>query len=118
MVCVGCGAGWFCLFRITLAKAASFASLIVAVVILRLELKMNRQFKDYVTSGAFTLTLSPRQIRVLLHLNGAGPEDERLNLAPYQALERRGLAKFTEGKGYAITEEGTHVAALLILAEY
>ena len=79
---------------------------------------MQTRFKEYVTSGAFTLTLSQRMIRVLLYLNGMGPEDERLNLAPYQALERRGLAKHEDGVGFQITEEGTHVAALLLLADY
>ena len=79
---------------------------------------MNQRFKDHVSSGAFTLSLSARQIKILLHLNGSGPEDDRLNLAPYQALERRGLAAFVLGAGYLITGEGKKVAELLIMAGY
>ena len=79
---------------------------------------MNNQFKEYVTSGAFTLSLSPRMIRVLLHMNGRGPEDERLNLAPYQALQRRGLLRHVMGEGFKITPEGTAVAELLELAGF
>ena len=79
---------------------------------------MNKQFQEHVTSAAFSLNLSKRMINVLLHLNGSGPEDERLNLAPYQALQRRGLASFKEGKGFAITREGQLVAQLVECAGF
>jgi len=47
------------------------------------------QFSDYVRSNAFSLSLSERMIGVLLHVCGKGEADERLNLAPYQALEQQ-----------------------------
>lgn len=77
---------------------------------------MNNRFKDYVRSGAFSLSLSPRMISVLLHMSGQGPEDDRLNLAPYQALHRRGLLSYQDGEGYRVTKEGELVAELLELA--
>lgn len=74
---------------------------------------MNTLFKEHVTATAFSLHLSKRMVKILLHLDGSGPEDDRLNLAPYQALERRGLAQHKQGKGYFISEEGRLVAELV-----
>lgn len=78
----------------------------------------NKRFKDHVTSTAFSLTLSKRMAKILLHLDGSGPEDERLNIAPYQALERRGLATFKDGEGFKITLAGNLVAELLKLSDF
>ena len=79
---------------------------------------MNKKFQEHVTSTAFALNLSKRMVRILLHLNGSGPEDERLNLAPYQALQRRGLATFKDGEGFSITKEGRLVAQLVECAGF
>ena len=79
---------------------------------------MNNRFSDHVRSGAFSLSLSERMITVLLSLDGSGPEDEKLNLAPYQALQRRGLAYHGHGRGFALTLEGMLVSRLLRLARY
>ena len=79
---------------------------------------MNEQFKNHVTSTAFSLNLSKRMIGILLHLDGVGPEDDRLNLAPYQALQRRGLAKYVPDEGFFITKEGKLVAELVRLAGF
>ena len=79
---------------------------------------MNRAFSEHVRSGAFTLTLSQRMICALLSLNKSCNRDLKLILAPYQALERRGLAEHEKGEGYKITAEGKHVAELLLLAGY
>lgn len=74
-------------------------------------------FSDYVRSGAFSLTLSERQIKVLLSLKKYGPADERLNMAPYQALARRGLV-FWDDEGCKVSEAGVVTANLLVLAGY
>lgn len=78
---------------------------------------MSNQFAEYVRSGAFRLELSERMIHVLLAMTGKGCEDDRLNLHPYQALERRGLVSRESGK-MEVTEAGRHVAEILILAGY
>ncbi len=75
-------------------------------------------FREYVRGSAFSLTLSKRMIGVLLYLCDKGPEDERLNLAPYQALHRRGLVDFKEGQGYSPTIAGMKVADLLKIAGF
>lgn len=79
---------------------------------------MNKAFSEHVRSGAFTLTLSQRMIRELLSLSDGLDRDPKLILAPYQALERRGLIEHEKGKGYKITAEGRHVTELLFLAGY
>lgn len=79
---------------------------------------MNKPFSEYVKSGAFNITLSERMIKILFYLEGSGPEDERLNIAPYKALERRGLAGFIMGEGFSITKEGLLVIELLRLANF
>jgi hypothetical protein len=77
----------------------------------------NETFKEYVRSGAFNSSLSERQIKVLLSMRGYGPKDERLNMAPYQALARRGLI-FWDDSGVKETEAGIVVSNLLVLAGY
>ncbi len=77
-----------------------------------------KEFKDYVRESAFNLRLSFRQIHVLLYLDGSGWEDEKLNLAPYIALQRRGLIRHVKDKGFELTREGVLVAELLQLAGY
>ena len=79
---------------------------------------MNEQFKEHATSSAFSLNLSKRMAQVLLHLNGSGPEDERLNLNPYLALQRRGLAYHVMNEGFFLTEEGKLVAQLVLMAGF
>ena len=80
---------------------------------------MNKAFSEHVRSGTFTLTLSQRMICALLTLNKSCNRDLKLILAPYQALERRGLAEYEKGgRGYKITTEGKHVAEMLLLAGY
>lgn len=79
---------------------------------------MNKIFEDHVRESAFNLRLSFRQIHVLLYLDGTGCEDERLNLAPYMALQRRGLIRHIKDKGFELTKEGVLVAELLNLAGY
>ncbi len=79
---------------------------------------MNENFKDYVRSGAFSLTLSKQMIGVLLCLNKTGEPAGDLRLSPYTALLRRGLVSFGKGKGFTINEAGVLVAELLIKAGY
>ena len=75
------------------------------------------QFEEHVKSGAFQLSLSKRMIKVLLSMTGNGKEDDRLNLAPYQALQRRGLIEWNE-EGPFVTQAGKLVSELLIIAKY
>nr|BDD48049.1 hypothetical protein 3 [Pseudomonadaceae bacterium] len=76
---------------------------------------MTDNFSEYVRSSAFRLDLSHRMIVALLDACGLGPEDDRLNIAPYLALQRRGLL---EHKSMAPTEAGRKVAELLVIAGY
>lgn len=79
---------------------------------------MNKDFNEFVRQGSFTLTLSERMIKILFHLDNKGPDDDRLHIAPYQALNRRGLASFENGKGFTITKEGKLTVELLELAGF
>lgn len=78
---------------------------------------MNKTFEEYTKSSAFRIDLSPRMIGVLLHLTSRGPEDERLNMAPYQALARRGLV-YWDSEGCKVTTAGNLVSGLLVEAGY
>lgn len=73
------------------------------------------KLEDYVKNSSFRIDLSQRMITALLDRSGHGKPDERLNLAPYQALERRGLLHW-DVEGCSITEAGMLVAQLLVLA--
>lgn len=79
---------------------------------------MNERFKEYVTSGAFTLSLSKRMIEVLVHIGQKTELTGGLNLAPYFALERRGLITNPHQKGWDVTEEGKIVIDLLMLSGF
>lgn len=78
----------------------------------------SKEFAEYVRETGFNIQLSNRMIRVLLCLTGTGEPDDRMNLAPYQALLRRGLVDFKKGEGFSPTPEGLLVAELLDLAGY
>lgn len=80
--------------------------------------KPNKQFAEYVRSGAFQLNLSERMVFVLLAECGMGAADERLNIHPYDALRRRGLLAFKHGEGFTPTPAGRKVAELLRIAGY
>lgn len=78
---------------------------------------MNNEFKNYVRESAFNLSLSKRQVNVILSLAGFGVEDERLNLHPYFALQRKGLIHH-ENRSWHLTKEGEIVCDLLVCAGY
>lgn len=78
---------------------------------------MNNKFKSYVRESAFSLSLSKRQVNVILSLAGLGVEDERLNLHPYFALQRKGLISH-ENKKWSLTKEGEIVCDLLVCSGY
>jgi len=78
---------------------------------------INKTFESYTKSSAFTLTLSKRMIIVLLSFAGE-KADERLNLAPYHALQRRGLLTHVKNRGFVVTEVGELVTQLLQKANY
>lgn len=78
-------------------------------------------FRDYVTSTAFALTISHRQIQCMCEIHQWG-ESYRL-LSTFQALERKGLVarvpsdeKCTDGAIIQLTEAGLAVIPLLKLA--
>ena len=71
----------------------------------------NRAFGEYTRSASFTMTLSKRQIEALLLIT-TGYYTERAILAPYQALARRGLIVWNDGKIEA-TKAGEIMADLL-----
>ncbi len=78
-------------------------------------------FRDYVTSTAFALTISHRQIQCMCEIHQYGAS-YRL-LSTFQALERKGLVervkpeeKCTDGAMIQLTEAGHAVIPLLKLA--
>lgn len=78
-------------------------------------------FRDYVTSTAFALTISHRQIQCMCEIHQWG-SSYRL-LSTFQALERKGLVervkseeKCTDGAIIQLTEAGHAVIPLLKLA--
>ena len=80
------------------------------------------EFAEYARSSAFRLDLSPRMITALFHVVHSDDPDTQMLIAPYQALERRGLITWvTSGagkKGPVATPAGEKVAELLELANY
>lgn len=82
------------------------------------------QFRDYVTSTAFALSISRRQIECLCHVDQLG--HSWLSLPTYRALEHKGLVERTTesqhssldnfGTTVQLTEAGRHVIPLLKLA--
>ena len=78
-------------------------------------------FKDYVTSAAFALTISKRQIECLCQLDQLG--DSWMFLTTFRALEGKGLAERVkqdldqhQGTYVRLTEAGRAVVPLLKLA--
>ncbi|MET3512786.1 hypothetical protein ABIC63_000551 [Pseudacidovorax sp. 1753] len=78
-------------------------------------------FRDYVTSTAFALTISHRQIQCMCEIDQYGAS-YRL-LTTFQALERKGLVErvksdeqFKEGALIQLTDAGRAVIPLLKLA--
>lgn len=79
-------------------------------------------FRDYVTSSAFVLSISHRQIQCMCEIHQWGAS-YRL-LSTFQALERKGLVeriksdeKCTDGAFIQLTEAGHAVIPLLKLAD-
>jgi hypothetical protein len=77
---------------------------------------MNKKFEEFVTSTAFSLHLSKRQVQCIA-LIGRGDKDQ---LALYsgavyscQRMESKGLVKHIQGEGYQLTEEGELVFQLI-----
>lgn len=79
-------------------------------------INMNK-LEDYVKGSSFRIDLSKRMIIALLDKSGDGKADDRLNMHPYMALERRGLLCW-DVEGCSITEAGKLVAKLLVLANF
>lgn len=84
---------------------------------------MSSQFRDYVTSTAFVLTISRRQIEFISQLHQFG--DSWLLLSTFDALARKGLVErvreakddtHTTGTTVRLTEAGRAVVPLLKLA--
>lgn len=78
---------------------------------------MSEQFKDYVTGGAFHLSLSRRQTEMLCHMDEFGWTWGYLSTA--SALAAKGLCeRVTEGEfpKFQLTEAGRAVIPLLKLA--
>lgn len=78
---------------------------------------MSEQFKDYVTGGAFHLSLSRRQTEMLCHMDQFGYSWGYLNTGG--ALIAKGLCeRTTEGDfpRFGLTEAGKAVIPLLKLA--
>lgn len=78
---------------------------------------MNNQFREYVNSATFSLSLSRNMIVSLLSINNMDGSDERLLTGTYNSLINRGLLERTD-KGISITDEGRLVARLLIMSGY
>jgi hypothetical protein len=78
---------------------------------------MSDQFKDYVTGGAFTLSLSRRQTEMMSHMDQFGWTWGYLNTG--NSLIAKGLCeRKTEGEftSFQLTEAGKLVIPLLKLA--
>lgn len=93
------------------------------------------KFKEYVTSSAFRLDLSPNMIQWLLFENKYGGKPRKKSsdsfmfenphfVHAFNGLQRRGLMSFSSAEKYTdikpqrLTQEGKLVAKLCLLAGY
>lgn len=87
-----------------------------------------RKFKEYVTSSAFRIDLSHRQIQTMLALDISQDTmffDCESHVSSYRALERKGIFYYQKGvkkdwsdRGYFFTKEGKALVELLKLTGF